>query len=82
MGLLCSNYWLLEAKLSLMKPNLTNELMAIKVKNFKTIGDKMPFINTNSQKKELISFTLIVQKIQCFVVDWEKKSRCIQSDLV
>ena len=56
--------------------------MAIKVKNFKTIGDKMPFINTNSQKTELISFTLIVQKIQCFVVDWEKKSRCIQSDLV
>ena len=65
-----------------MKPNLTNELMAIKVKNFKTIGDKMPFINTNSQKKELISFTLIVQKIQCIVVDWEKKSRCTQSDLV
>ncbi len=33
----------------------------------------MLFIITNSQKKEPISFTLIVQKIQCFIVDWEKK---------
>ena len=43
LGLLCSKYWLLEAKLSSMTPNLTNELMEIKVKNFKIVGDKNAF---------------------------------------
>ena len=33
----------------------------------------MLFIITNSQKKEPISFTFIVQKIQCFMFDWGKK---------
>jgi hypothetical protein len=81
MGLLCLNYWLLEAKLSSMTPNLTNELMAIKVKNFKTVGEKNA---TNSQKKrKLINSPITVKKIQCFIVDLEKKKKkccCNQYD--